>query len=155
MLRFGAEGQDRPAAQAAAASAVQRGVETSQEQRAVEEACRVRAADLAHLQFIHETLSVLNDECAGAAAIARCIEKLPPLRARLARRYQKLHAHTFRKAPPVVEQLAHLGNRELEGVLLELLEDLTILRADLADARIRPAHLPAVSLPPLAVKMSR
>lgn len=121
----------------------------------MEEACRVRAVDLAQLQFIHETLSLLNDACAGAGAIARCIEKLPPLRARLARRYLKLHAHTYRRPPPLVEQLAHLGNRELEGVLLELLEDLTVLRADLADARVRPVRLPAVSLPPLVQKVPR
>ena len=122
----------------------------------------MRPEDLQHLAFIHETLSVLNDECAGAPAIARCIEKLPPLRARLTRRFRALHAHTFRRPPPIVEQLAHLGNRELEGVLLELLEDLTVLRADLADAqlrpprgalvRVRPVQLPAVSLPPLAPK---
>ena len=104
----------------------------------LDEACRVHPVHLAHLGVLHETLSALNDACVSASVIARCIEKLPPLRARLERRFRK-QTGAGRTVPQVSEQLAHLGNREFEAVLLELLEDLTMLRADVDEAKVAAA----------------
>jgi hypothetical protein len=54
------------------------------------------------------------------------------LKARIARRYRTLQAG--RVLPSLAEQIARLGNGEFERMLLELLEDLTLLRGELDEA---------------------
>ena len=95
----------------------------------------VGAADLARLDVLHGLLFALNDSLAGAGKIARHAARMPALEARIGRCF----ANRFptRALPPLSEQIAALGNRDLEAVVLELLEDLTVLRADL-DPVARP-----------------
>ena len=92
---------------------------------------RVVLADLARLEAVHALLSALNDASASAVALAALVERVSPLRARLAARFRT--RFPSRALPRLAEQLALLGNHELEHALLAVLEDLTLLRAD-ADA---------------------
>ncbi len=94
--------------------------------------CGVVAADIERLDIIHALLSELNDPRASAYTIAPFVDAFPPLRARIARALA-MHRPNVR-AQNVAAELVALGNRGVERVLLELLEDLTILGADLADA---------------------
>lgn len=89
---------------------------------------RVVLADLARLEAVHTLLSALNDASASAATLAALVERVSPLRARLAARYRA--RFPSRSLPRIAEQLALLGNHELEHSLLEVLEDLTQLRYD-------------------------
>lgn len=93
---------------------------------------RVTPADIERLDIIHALLSELNDPRASAVTIAPFIAAFPPLKARIeqAFRLRRPNAH----AKNLSAQLVLLGNREVEAVLLELLEDLTMLRADLLEA---------------------
>jgi hypothetical protein len=92
---------------------------------------QVTPADIERLDIIHALLGELNDPRASAVTIAPFIGAFPPLRARIeqAFRTRRPNAH----AKNLAAQLALLGNREVEAVLLELLEDLTMLRADLEE----------------------
>ena len=92
-------------------------------------ACAVRPAHLAQLESIHELLRVLNDPKAGAPQIRPYVEKLGCLRARLERMFARRHA--LRKDASFNTKLALLGNRAVEQVLLEVLEDLTVLKSEL------------------------
>ena len=67
----------------------------------------------------------------SAVTIAPFIGAFPPLRARIERAFI-LRRPNYR-APNIAAQIVALGNREVEAVLLELLEDLTMLRADLEE----------------------
>jgi len=89
----------------------------------------VRPADLERLDVIHSILRALNDSLVSATTIADYAERLRPLRARITRCY--VARFPTRAIPPLAQQVAILGNREVESVLLALLEDLTVLRADL------------------------
>jgi hypothetical protein len=91
----------------------------------------VTPADIERLDVIHALLAELNDPRASAVTIAPFIAAFPPLKARVeeAFRTRRPNAH----AKNLASQLVLLGNRELEAVLLELLEDLTMLRADLLE----------------------
>ncbi len=82
-------------------------------------------SDLESVNVISELLLILNDPQASATALSRSIERLPVLRARLAARFATRHPN--RRAPSVAEQIALLGNRTLEEVLLIMLEDLVEL----------------------------
>jgi hypothetical protein len=94
-----------------------------------ESAAQVRRADLQRLDVIHDLLRVLNDPLAGAQQIAMHVGRLACLRARVTRSFaERLPG---RGIPALPEQVAALGNRALEGLLLTLLEDLTELRAEL------------------------
>jgi hypothetical protein len=96
-----------------------------------ESAAQVKRADLSRLNVLHDLLRVLNDPLAGAQQIALHVGRLPCLRARVTRRFAERLAG--RSIPSLPEQVAALGNRPLEALLLELLEDLTELKA--ADAK--------------------
>lgn len=82
----------------------------------------VTGDDLKYIDELSALLSTLNDPRAGAEALARHVEKIPVLKARIARRY--LRGAGRRVLPETAQQIALLGNRELEAVLFELLEDL-------------------------------
>lgn len=115
----------------------------------LDEACRVRPEDLAHLAVLRETLSVLNDAGASAGRIAECIERFPALKARVQRRHHRGDPRGQR--PSLAVHLARLGNREFERLLLELLEDLTMLRGELDEAAEQRASMapgPALSTAP-------
>jgi hypothetical protein len=86
---------------------------------------RLTAADLEAIGAISNLLLTLNDPSAGAEALARHIVKIRPLKARIAERF--IVRYPNRRTAQVAQQVALLGNRELEGILLALLEDLVIL----------------------------
>jgi len=94
------------------------------------EAAAVTSKDLDVLPVLHELLAALNDVTAGANVIARHVERLPALRARVAHAFARSHAST--SLPTVAAQLTFLGNGEIEAILLQFLEDLTILRSELS-----------------------
>jgi len=81
----------------------------------------VTAEDLRYIGEISALLQTLNDPRASAAALARHVDKVPVLKVRIQRRYMRVF--TRKTFPETAQQIALLGNRELEGVLLELLED--------------------------------
>lgn len=91
----------------------------------------VSPADIDRLDVIHALLSELNDPRASAATIAPFVDRFPPLRARIARAFATRRPNS--RAASTAAELVALGNREVEAVLLELLEDLTVLRADLLE----------------------
>jgi hypothetical protein len=93
-----------------------------------ESAAQVRRSDLTRLGVLHDLLRVLNDPLAGAQQIAMHVGRLPCLRARVTRRFAE--RLTGRAIPTLPEQVAALGNRALEVILLSLLEDLTELRSE-------------------------
>lgn len=89
----------------------------------------VTREDLERIPLLHDIIGALDDRRASARDIARVIQRLPSLAARISNAWQR---HFPTGAPPsLVVQIAMLGHREIEGVLLTLLEDLTILRAEL------------------------
>jgi len=91
--------------------------------------CRVSADDLDSLGTLHDLLNALNDPWAGRTRIVTLVSELPVLGQRCIRR-------ALRKRPgsrmlSLDQSLSLLGNGGLEGELLQLLEDLTVLKADL------------------------
>jgi hypothetical protein len=89
----------------------------------------VTVADLGRIDQISALLSTLNDPSAGADALARHVQAIPVLRERVARRFARRTTGHGAKAD-VAAQIALLGNRVLEGVLLELLEDIVALHSE-------------------------
>ncbi|MFO0676843.1 MAG: hypothetical protein U0169_09930 [Polyangiaceae bacterium] len=96
------------------------------------ERTNVTAEDLSLLSSVHSLLATLNDPSASAHAVAQHVENIPVLRARLeAVHKSRSNTHVFESgALCVADQIALLGNREVERVLLTLLEDLTELAAE-------------------------
>ena len=94
----------------------------------------VSVADLKHLDVLQQILSLLNEPAASATALARLIEAMPVLAARLAQRFA---SRVGTRPATVLAEIAFLGNRDLEALLFELLCDLTDLRAEQAGI---PAH---------------
>jgi len=94
-----------------------------------ESAAQVTRQDLDRLGVLHDLLRVLNDPLAGAQEIAHHVARMPPLRARVTRDFGA--RFPARAIPKLPEQVAALGNREIEKILLALLEDLTVLRAEI------------------------
>jgi hypothetical protein len=91
--------------------------------------CQVRPEHLAMLSNLHELLTALNDAWAGRNRIVQLVSGMPVLGMRCIRR-------ALRKRPTALalsldQTLTMLGNRDLEAELLELLEDLTIMKAEL------------------------
>jgi hypothetical protein len=91
--------------------------------------CQVRPEHLAMLSTLHELLTALNDTWAGRNRIVQLVSAMPVLGMRCIRR-------ALRKRPTALalsldQTLTMLGNRDLEAELLELLEDLTIMKAEL------------------------
>ena len=91
----------------------------------------VTEADLARLDVLHEILALLGDPQAASARLEPLCREMPPLAQRLvtvARRRLPLSSMV-----DVRRALAVIGNQGLERVLLGLLEDLTVLKADCED----------------------
>jgi hypothetical protein len=88
----------------------------------------VRAEDVARIDILQKLLTTLNDPAASASAIAGHIEQYPVLRARIEVRFRQRHAG--RDVPRPAAQIAAIGNRELEAVLLQLLEDIVTFHSE-------------------------
>lgn len=89
----------------------------------------VEKADLDGLAALHRLLARLNEPAASASALSTLVDGIPVLAARLHARFQSMRG----RDETTSSILSLLGNRVLEGMLMDLLEDLTVLHADLAD----------------------
>lgn len=85
--------------------------------------------DLRQLDVVQRILALLNEPAASASELARLINAMPVLAARLGARFT---ARAGGRTATSTSELTFLGNRELEAVLFQLLEDLTELRAEVA-----------------------
>ncbi len=85
--------------------------------------------------MLHKILRLLNEPKQSAAPLARLVEKLPVLeaRVRLAYRPPQWFTEDAYGEPDVTSVLVMMGNRGFETVLLQLLEDLTLLNGELQD----------------------
>jgi hypothetical protein len=88
----------------------------------------VSVVDLKHLDVVRRILFVLDEPAASASALATLVDEMPVLAARLGDRF--LEGRGIQTTTEA--ELAFAGNRQLEAVLLELLEDLTMLSAEQA-----------------------
>jgi HD-like signal output (HDOD) protein len=91
--------------------------------------CEVKPEHVAELGPLQELLSALNDPYASTRLISELVSRLPVLEARCIR-----DAAVRRPKGQITnlsQALSVLGNRGLEGTLLGLLEDLTILKSDM------------------------
>jgi HD-like signal output (HDOD) protein len=95
--------------------------------------CDVGASDLQKLDAIHHLLEALRDPLASGKLIEHRVSQVPVLSARMIRFARR--GHPGRTISTLANALALVGNRGLETVLLELLEDLTVLRADLEEEK--------------------
>jgi len=88
--------------------------------------CEVRVEDLDHLGALHNLLAALNDEYASVSKLSMLTSQQPVLTARVMKhaRNRSASVDTLNAALQVI------GNRGLEKVLLEYLEDLTTLKAE-------------------------
>lgn len=101
--------------------------------------CKLSKADLKRLDQVKELLSLLNDPYIGPYKLTECLEALPVLAARC-RREAALHRPRA-EVERIDRALNVLGNRGLEKVLLEFLEDMTILRSEVdAEELAQPAQ---------------
>jgi HD-like signal output (HDOD) protein len=98
-----------------------------------ETACEVTPSDLQRLDAIHHLLEALRDPLASSKLIEHRVTQIPVLSARMIRFARR--GAPARSIATLANALAVVGNRGLETVLLELLEDLTVLRADLEDQK--------------------
>jgi HD-like signal output (HDOD) protein len=82
--------------------------------------------DLAHLGSLHNLLAALNDQYASVSKLAMLTSQQPVLTARVMK-----HAKNRSSSVETLNAALQLiGNRGLEKVLLEYLEDLTTLKAE-------------------------
>lgn len=88
----------------------------------------VTAADLEGTDAVKELLVALNDAYVGAAKIQTLVDAIPCLRARC---IQRAKGGDEELDMPLSRALARIGNMGLETELLLLLEDMTVLQADL------------------------
>jgi HD-like signal output (HDOD) protein len=95
--------------------------------------CDVSASDLQRLDAVHHLLEALRDPLASSKLIEHRVNQIPVLSARMIRFARR--GYPARTIATLANALALVGNRGLETVLLELLEDLTVLRADLEDQK--------------------
>jgi hypothetical protein len=94
---------------------------------------RVTRADLARIDTISSLLGTLNDPRAGADVLARHVSDIPALKARISQRFLRSNPGLTRHG--LAQQIAMLGNRVVEGILLELLEDVVALHSDLQEPK--------------------
>jgi len=84
-------------------------------------------ADLDSIEQVKELLDVLNDAYASTERIESLVASIPCLKARCIKRAMgRLEDIDM----PLSKALPRIGNAGLEGELLTLLEDLTVLRFD-------------------------
>jgi hypothetical protein len=92
-------------------------------------AVRVTARDVARLDVLQRLLTILNDPQASAGSLARHVEQSSVLSARVEARFCLRNPN--RTPPSLVQQIAILGNREIEALLLELLEDIIVFHSEI------------------------
>jgi hypothetical protein len=90
---------------------------------------RVSASDLTRLADLHALLFALDDPTAALGQVAELCQRLPVLESRILVLARK--GNTSRRTLDLRTALSLVGNRGLERVLLELLEDLTVLKSEL------------------------
>lgn len=90
----------------------------------------VTPAHLEDLGAIQDLLLTLNDPYAAGLDLSRHIENIPLLKARLVRAARIKTGHLDLES--VSSALMFLGNKGLESELLQLLEDMTIAKFELA-----------------------
>src|SRR5262249_25624382 len=98
--------------------------------------CVVAEEDLKSLAEIHALLRALNDAYAGGTRIGQLVGNVPVLSARIVRRARK--RFPAKSNCTLAEALTLIGNIGLESELLQLLEDLTVLSAELAPPKASP-----------------
>jgi HD-like signal output (HDOD) protein len=91
--------------------------------------CRVQAADLKRLDLVRELLQLLNDPYVGPMKLSETITHIPVFAARCRREAALYRPRS--EVDSIERALNVIGNRGIEKVLFELLEDLTILKSDL------------------------
>jgi hypothetical protein len=92
---------------------------------------RVTAADIAGIDVLQSILAVLNDPRASAGSLANQIRRSRVLSARIADHF---HRRNVRHPPQeLAQQIAIIGNRELEALLLQVLEDVITLHSEMAE----------------------
>ncbi len=89
--------------------------------------CAVTQADLKRIEDISALLLTFNDPRAGADVLSRHVERIPVLKARVLHRFAA--HHPGRKTREIGQMIALLGNRQLESILFELLEDIVSLNS--------------------------
>lgn len=93
----------------------------------------VTVADLGRIGNLQTLLATLNDPRAGADVLARQISSVPVLAARVAQCFAQHHPN--RSNFGLAQQIALLGNRKLESVLLALLEDIIMLHSEVEPSK--------------------
>ena len=91
--------------------------------------CKVQPADLKRLDLVRDMLQLLNDPYVGPFKLSDIVEHFPVFAARCRREAALFRPR--REVENIERALNVIGNRGIEKVLLELLEDLTILKSDL------------------------
>jgi hypothetical protein len=91
--------------------------------------CKVRPADLGRLELVKELLGLLNDPYVGPYKLTETITHIPVFAARCRREAAMVRPRS--EVENIERALNVIGNRGIEKVLFELLEDMTILKADL------------------------
>jgi hypothetical protein len=87
--------------------------------------------DLKSLDAVKQLLVALNDAYASTEVIEELVEAIPCLRARCIKRASGPDLAELDM--PLPRALSRIGNMGLEGELLLLLEDLTVLQAELRE----------------------
>ena len=95
--------------------------------KAVQENCDVSTEDLGRLNVLHDLLSALNDPYASRRKIQMLTSYSPVLTARVIR-HARIRVATI---DDLEGALTLIGNRGLETVLLQFLEDLTVYKGEL------------------------
>jgi hypothetical protein len=90
--------------------------------------CAVTEADLKRIDDISALLLTFNDPRAGADVLSRHVERIPVLKARILRRFAQ--CRPGQNTREMGQQIALLGNRELEAILFQLLEDIVTLSSE-------------------------
>ncbi len=93
----------------------------------------VTVADLGRIGGLQKLLATLNDPRAGADVLARHVAAVPVLAARVAQCFAQHHPNRTRYE--LAQQIALLGNRTLESVLLALLEDIIMLHSEVEPSK--------------------
>ena len=92
---------------------------------------RVTEADVKNIDILQSILAVLNDPRASAERLATHIRKSRVFTARIGDHFRRRNV----RHPPqqLTQQIAIMGNRELEALLLQLLEDVITLHSEMAE----------------------
>lgn len=87
-------------------------------------------ADLEQLDIVRRILALLNEPAACATSLGELIDQMPVLAARL----DAIFRARWGRSSTSGNEIAMIGNRAFEQVLLDLLEDLTVLKSELPPA---------------------